>query len=142
MTSKTVYAAKLGVFGAELDPDVLTRRTGLTPSAAFRVGDLKPNGRRHDVAAWRIRSADHPDRMEALAELWARVDPVWPELVALAREHTAYVEVVIVAAEDVSPDERFDLNFEVDVVRRAAELGASLGFDLYDYRERPPAPTE
>lgn len=117
-------------FEGDFDPDEISRLTGLTPDKAFRKGTRpRPGASLRKVSGWMVDSRLTPadEFHDHLADLLARLQPAWDELCALGRTHSAFVTAAIYCRWSQGP------LVEVSPAHGAAiaELGATLGFDIY-----------
>ena len=139
-----IYSA-LHLWSPDLDPDAVTRATGLIPASLSRRGEPKPNGNPHKSGRWTFTTRDlRRDSIEAsLDDLFARVEPAWPALVELATRCSVAIEAYVHEVEGSSVpsdlpegwlawDGQPVLGFEARHVQLAAQLGAMLGIDGYD----------
>lgn len=130
-----IYAG-LMFSGETLDPDEVTRATGLLPHLGHRKGDATPvPARSHGHGIWWFVTRDHlhATTEAALDDLFARLEPAWPVLVHLAATWETHIECYV-RIFDKPPDREPWYGFSAHHVRKAAELGASLAIDPYDFR--------
>jgi hypothetical protein len=116
--------------GPTLDPDEVTRRTGIQPDQAWRAGDPKPRtGISQPEGAWFLNSGlgESDEFHDHLDALLARMRPAWATFVDLGRQYEADVEAAIYLLEAQGPL----VQLLPDVSAALAELNATLGFDLY-----------
>lgn len=134
--------------GEDLDPDEITRLTGLTPGLTFRRGDEKRwhsgprkgeliNNRRHDHGAWFLESglSDSDEFHEHLDALLDLMRPRWDTFVKLGQRYGAEVWIAIYLREAQGPL----VQVLPDVAGSFAELNATLSFDLYALPELEPS---
>jgi hypothetical protein len=121
--------------GEDLDPDEITVATGLVPYRARRRGEwMGRTGRRRPRGTWWFVTLDLRDTTDAsLDDLFALLEPAWPALIQLGTKWETYIEC-FVKIYDGPPDGEPWYGFRSRHVRRAAELGASLAIDDYDFR--------
>lgn len=119
-------------FGLEgdFDPDDISRATGLTPSQTFMKGTKpRPGASARGASGWIIDSGLAPsdEVHEHLDDLLARLRPAWDALRALGRKHDAFITAAIYCRSSQGP------LVQVAPAQGAAiaELGATLGFDIY-----------
>jgi hypothetical protein len=113
--------------GLTLDPEDVSRRTGLVADSEAPVGSFTPGGKVRTVAFWKVESglpssdpfADH------VAALLARLRPAWPAFVELGREHEA--SVLVVVETNINPL----MGFEAQDLTALAELRVAIEFDMY-----------
>ncbi len=116
------------VTSRELDPEEIAVRLGLPAEFAWRIGELRPHTIiRETNHGWTVgsglnRSAALECHVEALLRI---LEPRAVHLKDMADQVAVMLSCVIYAE---SPPA---LNFEPDVIRRLAGLGASLDIDLY-----------
>jgi hypothetical protein len=133
--------------GPDLDPDAITRLTGLTPGFGFRRGELKVwpkgprkgepiNGRSYDHGAWFLESGrnDSDEFHEHLDALLGLMRANWATFVELGQRYAAEVWIAIYLREAQGPL----VQLLPDVAASFAELNATLSFDLYALPEISP----
>lgn len=122
--------AEYGLSGFAVDPDEITAYLNLTPTRTWRAGgpSSQPHAAPPTTTGWNMRTLeDRETGTEGhLARLLGQLEPAWERLAELGRRYSAGINLVVYAY-----DEAPALYFSEAVVRRAAELGASLGVDLY-----------
>lgn len=115
--------------GAEFEPDRLQSVTGLAPDAISRIGDpIGSSIRKYESNAW-IASTGYMKSLslaDCIAPLWARLEPFWDKLRSAV---PAGVEIQLSITAYVS-NEMPELNLGSDVIRRLAQLKASLDIDI------------
>jgi Domain of unknown function (DUF4279) len=121
--------------GPDLDPDQLTKATGINPDFTARAGTPRPRtGLIHDQGIWLVdsgldRSAEFHQHIDSLL---ARLTPAWGALVEMGQRFEADVDVAIHLAEAEGPV----VVLLPDAAAKFAELNASVCFDLYaDHRD-------
>ena len=125
------------VLVGDFDPDEITRVTGLTPSEIRRIGDKpRPGAAALKNSSWSIESGLAPsdEFHEHVDDLLGRLRPGWSALRALGGAHEAHVEAAIYCRQAQGP------LLQVSPAHGAAiaELGATLGFDIYALPEDEP----
>ncbi len=135
--------------GFDIDPDEITRLTGITPTRIQRAGDpvswasslseedkqrirVKTNG-------WVMYSGldsnvDLPTQVKALLE---KLESAWDRLIELSQQYEPAVECIVRSYGGDRPE----ITFDKEVVRKLAQLNAELGVDLYVFRSHT-APLE
>ena len=66
----------------DFDPDIITKKLGLTPEKTWKIGDLRRNGTAYDFALWEFGRCDQYD---ALAEnqMHKTIDPLMDKIQVL-----------------------------------------------------------
>jgi hypothetical protein len=124
--------------GPDVDPDEITRLTGIRPDASYRADDPHPRtGMPPGEGVWHLdsglgESAEFHDHLDALL---ARMRPAWAAFVDLGRRYDARVEAAIYCLGATGPL----IQVLPDVTAAIAELDATLGFDLYAFPENKEA---
>ena len=118
--------------GVDLNPDDVTRLLGLQPTEAWRVGDRITAirvPRFFSDSAWRLHSGlpDTTDLEEQVKSLLDRLEPVWDVAVELGKKHYAEFSCVVYSYGGDRPA----ISFDNEVIKRLAELNATLDVDLY-----------
>lgn len=125
------------VLAGDFEPDDITRATGLTPSEVRRKGDQpRPGAAILKQSSWSIDSGLAPsdEFHEHLEDLLSRLRPGWSTLRELGKEHDAVVEAAIYCRQAQGPLVQVSPTHAGAI----AELGATLGFDIYALPEDPP----
>jgi hypothetical protein len=116
--------------GPDLDPEEVTRLTGIAPDQAWRAGDPKPRtGIPQPEGVWIINSGlgerdEFHDHLDALV---TRMRPAWATFVELGRRFDAEVEAAIYLLGAQGPL----VQVLPDVSAALAEVNATVAFDLY-----------
>lgn len=125
----------LGVYGPDLDPDVVTRKLRRLPTSSHRRGDRRtPAGRPYDEGAWIVEHrgtapAGPDDLVPQLLAGLPQDEALWKELGA------AYDVQVRVAVHSGGWTRGFELS--PSTVSLVEKIGARIVFDLYfDGEER------
>jgi hypothetical protein len=123
--------------GLELDPEAITEATGLQPWYGNRRGDpARGTGQPLRQGSW-ILKTDEVMRgtiEDALDDLFERLAPAWPALIEVSRTWATTIECFL-KIYDAPPEVPAYFGFRSRHVRKAAELGATLAIDRYDFRE-------
>ncbi|MHB8357508.1 MAG: DUF4279 domain-containing protein [Vulcanimicrobiaceae bacterium] len=120
MTKQRIYLVLAGS-----EPDAITEQVGIQPTRTInREGKT---GRRRE---WILDSDVEPSSRSAKAQFMSILDklaPRWAHFLLVARQCDVYLNwVVELDLEDGSPD----MNVDGSVLRKLAEIGASLDIDL------------
>jgi hypothetical protein len=125
------FSVSLSIYGADLEPDEVTRLLGIEPDRTHRRGMLRPSGRPYDLGMWSISmrgdNTTEPDVCAAIEMLLDRIrvaPDVWRVAVTDAQTRRVNVGLVLDAFNR-------DLDMRPDLLRRLAELGLELGLDIY-----------
>lgn len=121
--------------GATLNPDEVTRVTGLRPDKSWHIGDKLPiSARAARDSLWMIDSGlpDTEEFHRHVAALLARMRPSWKAFVAIGAQHSPYLEVSIRLYEAHGPL----VVLLPEFIRELAELNARVVFDLYALPEQ------
>lgn len=116
-------------------PAEITTRLGVSPTHTVELGKptrYGPPGHVGKTMSWSLATAkSDASGLDALVtSLLSHFDLCWPQLVSICTG--ARVELLCeVWFEGNGTDLAFDLGFAEETVRKLAELGASIGFDVY-----------
>jgi hypothetical protein len=116
--------------GPDLNPEEITRLTGIAPDKAWHAGDPKPRtGIPQREGVWILDSGlgESEEFHVHLDALIARMRPAWTTFVDLGRRLDVDVEAAIYLLGAQGPL----VQVLPDVSVALAELNATLGFDLY-----------
>ena len=124
------------VLVGDFDPDGISRATGLSPTKVRRKGDVLRSGVALEHSSWSIDSSLSPsdEFHEHLDHLLGRLRPGWTALCALGATHEAHVEAAIYCRQAQGPLVQISPAHGAAI----AELGATLGFDIYALPEDEP----
>jgi hypothetical protein len=116
------------------DPYDVSEATRIRANRIAHIGDRLPNGRTVERAWWAVESGLARDREvhEHFGALLERLRPAWPVLRRFGQEQEAGFEVTLYCREAQGPLVQLD----PAVSRAAAELNATIGFDIYVLSER------
>ncbi len=120
--------------GIDVDPDGVTKLTGIKPDRVGRRGEPTPwTGIPRAEGLWLLFSGlgDADEFHEHLDALVGRLRPAWGAFVDLGRVHNAEVGAAIHLVEAQGPL----IVVLPDVSASLAELGAAFAFDLYALTE-------
>jgi len=118
----------LRIRGDTLDPDFLTQRLGVLPTASAQKGDERDDGRSGDTGEWLYR-VDAPVGTE-LGECIEMLLAPLPDDTTLWEELTStYTADVCCAMHLEARDQRTTVGAEV--LQRLGRLGLSLGFEIH-----------
>jgi hypothetical protein len=117
------------VTGSTLDPDEITRITGLQPAKIWHIGDtIGKGGRKYKENGWKLDSGLERSKSldDHLAALLAKIEPV---LAALSKLDASYYKELacVIEAYCANPGMHFDRN----MITLLAQLGAEIDIDLY-----------
>ncbi len=123
--------AVFGLCGTDLDPDRLTPLIGITPTRTFRIGDplTRPAIGVCKQSGWVLKS-DLPlsaDLENHVKDVIERLQPGWAALVELGSRYEAHFSCVVHSYGGDRPA----IYFDPDIVKRIAELNATIEVDLY-----------
>jgi len=143
MTNDDDMRSEISVYfefaGFDIDPDEITRLTGITPTRIRRAGDpiygaslLSEEARqriRVKVNRWDVNSGldpnvDLPTQVKALFE---RLEPAWDRFIELSQQYVPVMECIVKSYGGDRPQ----IFFDKEVIRKLAELNAEIGVDLY-----------
>jgi len=121
----------------DFDPDAISRATGLTPSRAFVKGTRpRPGASVRPFSIWIVDSGLAPsdEFHDHLDDLLDRLRPAWEVLRGLAHEHEANIDAAIYCRWSQGPLVQVSPSQSAAI----ADLGATLGFDIYALPEVEP----
>ncbi len=127
--------AVLFIEGFASSPTEITALLGVSPSHVVERGKptrFGPPGNLGKTMSWSLATAkSDATGLDALVtSLLSHFDACWPKLVTICTG--VHVELLCeVWFEDDATNLTFDLGFSAEIVRKLAELGASIGFDVY-----------
>lgn len=124
--------ASYSLRGLDVDPDEITRLTGLSPDRAWRIGDPRARtGLPYKFSNWEVDSglSERDEIHDHLDALLGRLGPAWSTFVELGQRYGAFVFTAIY----VSGAEGPVVTLLPDVANALSELNATLDFDLYAF---------
>lgn len=130
--------ASFRLMGERLDPDAITRATGLVPHHAHRKGEARPRSRTTELPPWRSGrwSLDSSNALETsgnhledrVTRLLDQLEPVADAVIRLCAEHGLKADFFCGYFMGQS-NSGFELSART--LERIAALGATLGIDIY-----------
>jgi hypothetical protein len=126
VTTRDEYRAVYGVEAFDLDPDEITRRTGLVPHQSFHRGDIGPSvsGRRRAFGAFYINGPNAASGDSALEALFVRLEAAHGDLALIAD----LGEVIVAVFATISATQSAELALTKSNLTRLSDIGASLVF--------------
>ena len=121
--------------GTDVDPEEITRLTGIEPDESWRTGDQLPISRRPARdSLWRIESglADSDEFHRHIAALLVKMRPSWGAFVEFGKRYSPYIDVSIHLHEAQGPL----VALLPDIMRELSGLNVELYFDLYAMTRR------
>jgi Domain of unknown function (DUF4279) len=123
--------------GADLDPEEITQRVGITPTQTFLKGErIHPKGSRtRDYSGWQVRSGlDQETDLEAhIRSVLEKLQAGWQPLIEIIENSQQY-EAFINCVMYYSPDETGSgsgFHFDRSLLAQIQQLKAEIDFDLY-----------
>lgn len=130
-TLATRISAALTLTGSGFDPDKVTQHVGVVPTKTYRMGEqIQKTLLRQKYDVWSF-STGLQESLDLCHQVHALLDQLQPYLPTLAtvcqRWHLdAEIECVIYAEGQIPA-----IHFNLDDIKRIAELGAEIDVDLY-----------
>ncbi|MYN02905.1 DUF4279 domain-containing protein [Pseudoduganella sp. DS3] len=112
-----------------LDPEMVSRRTGIAPTDSWRKGDLHPRTRRErKFDRWELASRlPRTEELELhIADVLVQLEASPIEFAALAKEHSGRMQLVGYFHEEYP-----GLVFSASLVAGLAKFNLSMDFDFY-----------
>jgi hypothetical protein len=114
------------------DPEDITRRVGIEPSAAWRKGDLHPRTRmERRFSRWSLESkVPRNEPLEAhIASVLEQLEVNAEAFSTVAKQYAGCMQLVGYF------HERYPgLNFDASLIARISRFGLSIDFDFYELR--------
>lgn len=124
-------SASFELTGDSLDPDDVTLQTGILPSRSRRAGDLVDSliPLRSRVNRWSVKSRlpRSANLRDHVADVFAQLRPGWRIVLQLSSRYAAEISCEVWSYGGARPS----VNFDQDMVRDSAALGADISIDLY-----------
>jgi Domain of unknown function (DUF4279) len=128
-------AAYLTLLSAEIPPDELARRVGMTPDESWRKGDPRGVGRRRthpfNGINYESRLDERQSPSDHLRGLIDRLRPVTAQIAAMAADPGVHSTRVAVVEHTVRDNPA--IGADPETLRAIAEMGAELYVDVYFY---------
>jgi len=125
-----VYATFI-LRGKELDPQEVTDRLGITPWRSFRRGDMRTEKRQWPHGFWALTSDGHihsTDLSMHLEWLVKQLEPTIQNVQDIVRNNEIDVEISCLW---IFPENHNGLVLSSYLLRKIADLGVELSFDIY-----------
>lgn len=128
---ETENSASLTLTGLDLDPEQITRRTSISPSKTWRLGE-KVDDRsvlRYQHNGWRLTSGlpKQRDLEEHVESVLTQIRSSWSVLTQLGATYDAEMACVVYSYGGDRPP----IHLSKGVLRRVSELNADIDIDLY-----------
>lgn len=130
-TNGTEFRVSLRIYGADLDPEAITRLMGLRPTHSHRRGDARPSGlpTPYSQGVWHLQSdigsqASLEEHLEWVISRLAEREAVLREISLLGLEVDLFVGVL-------ADDSNVGFSVSPKPLAEFARLGVALDFDVY-----------
>jgi hypothetical protein len=125
-----VYATFI-LRGKELDPQDVTDRLGITPYRSFKRGDRRTEKRKWPHGFWALTTDGHVQSTDLSVHLeWLvqQLEPSIQNIQDIVRSHEIGAEISCLW---IFPEEHNGLVLSSQLMRKIADLGVELSFDIY-----------
>ncbi len=127
------FSVELNIVGRDLDPETITRLTGLEPTTAARTGDPRPNrkgGASYDEGVWcyEVTSSDEVNQCRD-HQLVCVIDAIEPHMDRIREAGAERVYFYFTLASAIG---MMNMRFKAETMRRLASLDADLYVSCFD----------
>ena len=119
----------LSIVDEALDPEEVTRSTGVVPTRVWQKGDIRPKTKIVETEnGWELLSALSPAAplVEHVGHLLSTIHPGVTQLQAFTRQYYSVLSCAVYCHES-SPE----IHFEPSVIQKLAEMNLRLDIDIY-----------
>ena len=129
-TQSRMYATFI-LRGKQLDPNDVTERLGITPSRSFKRGDRRGEKGKWPFGFWSLESDGQIQSTDLILHIeWLinKLEPSASQIRELVHEQALDARISCLW---ISPECHHELDIHPRLIRKIADLGLELSFDIY-----------